>query len=65
MCSFISYNLTCSLCVGKHIYVHIIFVIVHSQYVFALRRKALCNVSVVSLSEVRSNAEWSSSPAGV
>ena len=34
-CSYIVCSLTCSSCVDKHIDVHIIFVIIHPQYVFA------------------------------
>ena len=35
VCSFIVCSLICSSCVDNHIYVHIIFVLIHSQYVFA------------------------------
>ena len=71
VCSFIVYSLTCSLCVDKHIYVHIIFIIIYIflyysfSIRFRLRRKALCSVSGVSLSEVCCGAEQSVSPAGV
>ena len=65
MCSFIACNLACSSCMDKHIYVHIYLCYYSFSIRFRLRRKTLFSVSGVSLSEVRSSAERSGSPAGV